>query len=111
MAGRLDDPAARAVAAKAIANAAGGRIEPRDPLTPYERDMYLAWDSVQLRVPLRNRAEVKIHLEMIEEAARSMRDDLEKRPRTERSDLMHVQMTLRGLNRKLNAYRTSRRGA
>lgn len=109
MTGKLDDPVARAVAARAIAESTGGRIEPRDPLTPYEREMYLAWDSAQLRVPLRNRAEVKVHLEMIEEAVRGIREDLDKRPRTERSDLMHVQTTLRGLNRKLNAYRTTRR--
>lgn len=103
-----NDPAARAAAARKIAEATGGRLEPKDPLSSWEREHFFAHGSVQLRVPLRNLAEVRTHLAMAIETLTGLHDELTRRPRSERSDLLLVATTVKALNHKLNAYRSQK---
>jgi hypothetical protein len=101
----LSDPAARAAAARKIAEDTGGRLEPKDPLSVWEREHFFAFDSVQMRLPLRNRTEVRTHLGMILETLTTLHTELKDKPRSERADLLLAHSTVRALNRKLNAYR------
>lgn len=108
MAGRLDDPAVRAAAARQIAMDTGGPLVTKDPLTPYEREMYVPADSVQLRIPLRNTVEMITHLGMVADVVRELLHEFERDPKSERSNLMLMHSLVRGLNHRLNAYRKRR---
>lgn len=78
-----------------------------DVLSPFDRDVIGA-DAVRLNLPLRDPVECRRHLALLEDTAHRLRMLLEER-KPDRSLLFMVRGELRQLNRKLNAYRTSRR--
>lgn len=82
-------------------------MDPRDVLNAFDRSI-VGENSVRLTLPLRDPVECRRHLALIEETAHRLRLLLEER-RPDRSLLFMVRGELRQLNRKLNAYRTTRR--
>ena len=82
-------------------------MDPRDVLTAYDRSI-VGTDSVRLNLPLRDPAECRRHLAMIEDVAHRLQRLLDQN-KPDRSLLFSVRGELRQLNKKLNAYRTSRR--
>lgn len=102
----LNDPVWRAKAAKENVEASRPRDEehdPRDVLSEFDRDIVGA-KSVNIRLPLRDPQECRVHLGMLEETCRALRLNLEGK-RTDRTHLFMVRGVLRELNQKLNAYR------
>ena len=82
-------------------------MDPRDVLNAFDRSIVGA-DAVRLTLPLRDPVECRRHLALLEDTAHRLRLLLEER-KPDRSLLFMVRGELRQLNRKLNAYRTSRR--
>jgi hypothetical protein len=98
-----------AILGKQIAEESRGSpdMDPRDVLTAFDRSI-VGSDSVRLNLPLRDPVECRRHLALIEDTVHRLRLLLEER-RPDRSLLFMVRGELRQLNRKLNAYRTTRR--
>ena len=94
---------------KQIAEESRGRpdMDPRDVLSPFDRDV-IGTDAVRLNLPLRDPVECRRHLALLEDTVHRLRMLLEER-KPDRSLLFMVRGEMRQLNRKLNAYRTSRR--
>lgn len=80
---------------------------PGDVLSAFDRDI-VGTDSVRLNLPLRDPVECRRHLALLEDTVHRLRMLLEER-KPDRSLLFMVRGELRQLNKKLNAYRTSRR--
>ena len=78
-----------------------------DRLSEFDRDI-VGGESVRLNLPLRDPSECRRHLALIEDTAHRLRMLLEER-RPDRSLLFMVRGEIRHLNKKLNAYRTTRR--
>ena len=78
-----------------------------DVLSAFDRDI-VGTDSVRLNLPLRDPVECRRHLALLEDTVHRLRLLLEER-KPDRSLLFMVRGELRQLNKKLNAYRTSRR--
>jgi len=107
----LNDPVARAAWAKKLAadTAPGNGRDPRDTLSGWDRETFFGGASVQLRIPLRDPAEARRHLALVEQAVHDLRHHLEQVTQTDRSALLTIHGTIRTLNQKLNAYKTPRR--
>ena len=80
----------------------------RDVLSEWDQEHFFGGKTVQLRLPLRDPAEVKRHLMLIEDVVHSLITRLENRT-TDRSDLLAVQGAIKALTHRLNAYKTGRR--
>lgn len=100
-----------AAAGKIIALQSRGREEAdaRDVLGAWERETFFQWDSVQLRVPLRDPVELRRHLEIMSDVIHDLLYKLEKSPQGDRMDLLTAHSVLKTLNQKLNAYRSRRK--
>lgn len=81
--------------------------DPRDVLGEFDRKIVGA-ASVTIKLPLRDPVEVRRHLEMIEEACRVLRLQLEQHAK-DRTHLFTVRGVMRLLHQRINAYRTPRR--
>jgi hypothetical protein len=103
--------AARAAWAKQLVadSAPVSSRDPRDLMSNWERDTYLGFNAVQLRIPLRDPLEARHHLALVEQAFRELRLRLEQAPAGDRSDLLTIQATVRTLTKKLNAVKTPTR--
>lgn len=78
-----------------------------DVLSEFDRNI-VGGDSVRLNLPLRDPVECRRHLALLEDTVHRLRMLLEER-RPDRSLLFMVRGELRSLNKKLNAYRVTRR--
>ena len=78
-----------------------------DVLSEFDRNI-VGGESVRLNLPLRDPVECRRHLALLEDTAHRLRMLLEER-RPDRSLLFMVRGELRSLNKKLNAYRVTRR--
>jgi hypothetical protein len=107
----LNDPAARAAVARKIARDSqpGPTVDRHGVLSQWDRETFFAFDSVQLRIPLRDPTMVRVHLRLMEEAVHALRFRLDQSKEGDRSDLLLVQGVMKGLNQKLNAYRSRKR--
>ena len=101
----------RALWAKKIVEDSAGSSDrdPRDVLTAWDREFMLGYNSVQLRIPLRDPVELRRHLELVEAAVRELRYTLGLRIQSDRVDLMTAQGVFRSLTKKLNAMRYTKR--
>lgn len=84
-------------------------MDPRDVLSKWDRETFFQWDSVQLRIPLRDPTEVRQHLKIMSDVIHDLLYKLEKDPRGDRTDLLTVHSVVKSLNQKLNAYRSRKR--
>jgi hypothetical protein len=102
----LDDPETRAAWARdLVAKSAPKNKEsdPRDTLSPFERDI-VGGNSVVLKIPLRDPVELRRHLAMAEETMRELRLRLEQSAK-DRSHLFMARAVIRSLHLKINPYR------
>jgi hypothetical protein len=103
------DPTARAAWAKQLVDDSGGRVQSRDVLSDWDRDMFFNGKTVQLRLPLRDPAEVRRHLALTVDTLTALLKRLQDQPKGDRTDLLTVHGVIRALNQKLNAHRNPRR--
>lgn len=102
-------PAQRAAWAKELVQERIDGRDPRQTLNNWERDTFFAFDSVQLRIPLRDPVEVRQHVDFILGAFQQLALRLEQLPEGDRTDLLTVQSVVKALNQKLNAYQSRKR--
>ena len=110
---KLDSIAARAAFARKLVEDSLGPAgkDPRDVLQPWDRENFLGADSVQLRIPLRDPVEVRQHLRLVEAAVRAVLVSLDPMTMGDRSALLLVQTAIKGLSKKINAYRVKKPSA
>lgn len=83
--------------------------EHRDsPLSEFDRDL-IGRASVRVNVPLRDTAELKVHLDYLASAVERARAILSYQGKDQRAAILAVRGLLREAHRKMNVYRVMRR--
>lgn len=98
--------AQRALWAKRLVQDSADDQDPRDVLNSWERQTFFAFDSVQLRIPLLDPVQARRHLNCILGALQELVYKLEQTPEGDRLDLLTIQNVVKGVNQKINAYRS-----
>ena len=104
-----ESPAARAAWAKKLVQDTDDGRDPRDVLSGWERENFFAWDSVQLRLPLRDPVEARRYIDLILGTFQELSFKLERTPEGDRMDLLTIHSVVKALNQKLNDYPSRKR--